>query len=202
MIKVDIPISQETIESLRAGDLIALSGIMVTARDAGHKYMIDLIENGVPDSDKEVYAALQSLLRDGVIYHCGPVVEKGEGGVWRFTAAGPTTSIREEKYQDRVIEHFGVRAVIGKGGMGARTLAACQKEKAVYLHAVGGAAAVAAHHVKEVLGVYKLEFGLPEAFWKIRVEDFPLMVTMDSHGESLHDQVEKSSGAVLSGLLE
>jgi fumarate hydratase class I len=116
-------------------------------------------------------------------------------------AAGPTTSIREEVYQPEVIEHFNLRGVIGKGGMGPNTLKACQKNGAVYFHAIGGAASLIAQSVKEVIDVHKLEFGVPEAMWVIRVEDFPVVVTMDSHGESIHKQIEEKSQEKLGELL-
>jgi fumarate hydratase class I len=144
---------------------------------------------------------LKKVLTEGVIYHCGPVVQKNED-TWSFLAAGPTTSIREEPYQAAVIEHFKLRAVIGKGGMGLRTLQACQDFGAVYLHAIGGAATLIARSVREVITVYKLEFGVPEAFWIIRVEDFPAVVTMDSHGNSLHEQIMLQSSAKLAELLK
>ncbi len=191
MIKLDIPISDEKIRSLKAGDTVLLSGVMVTARDSGHKLMVE--EN--PDF-------LRDLLRDGVIYHCGPVVKK-EGEKWSFVAAGPTTSIREEPYQGKVIESYGVRGVIGKGGMGKATMEACKKFGAVYFHAVGGCGTSTAQAVKEVLDVHMLEeFGTPEAFWVIRTEDFPVIVTMDSHGNSIHDQVEAKSKKVLDELMK
>ena len=115
-------------------------------------------------------------------------------------AAGPTTSIREEPYEHRVIGEMGLRAVIGKGGMGEKTLAACREHGAVYLHAVGGAATLIAQRVREVEDVYKTEFGLPEAFWRIRVEDFQCVVTMDSHGSSLHKKVKEESRKRFSGI--
>ena len=143
------------------------------------------------------------ILKDGIIYHCGPVVEQDDAGNWHFIAAGPTTSIREEPYEAAIIGHFGVRGVIGKGGMGEKTLAACREHKAVYFHAVGGAASLLAAHVVEVLNVFKAEeFGLPEAFWVIRVDDFNAVVTMDSHGNSLHKNVEDKSEAALDGLIK
>jgi fumarate hydratase class I len=135
-------------------------------------------------------------LRGGVIYHCGPVVLK-DGETWRVMAAGPTTSIREEPYQAHVISTFGVRAVIGKGGMGAKTLAALKETGAVYLNAIGGAAQFYARAIKQVTGVSLLEFGTPEAMWHLEVEDFPAIVTMDAHGNSLHRDVEEASGKQL-----
>ena len=196
--KLTVPISDEAISALHVGDQVEVSGVIFTARDAAHKYMVEeFIKTGgnPPQSEEALYELLKEKLNGGVIYHCGPVVAK-EDGQWRFVAAGPTTSIREEVYQDLVIEHFNLKAVIGKGGMGPRTLAACEKYKAVYLHAVGGAGTLIAERVQEVEDVHKLdEFGVPEAFWQIRVEGFPAVVTMDSHGQSIHAEVAASSEA-------
>jgi fumarate hydratase class I len=149
----------------------------------------------------EVYQAIQPILNGGVIYHCGPVVAGLDTKEYRFVAAGPTTSIREEPYQGDVMRHFNVKGVIGKGGMGARTLAACQEAPGVYLHAIGGAASLIAQTVKRVLGVYKLNFGVPEAMWVIEVRDFPAVVTMDTHGESQHAAIEAQSREALERLL-
>ncbi|MCB0254206.1 MAG: fumarate hydratase C-terminal domain-containing protein [Anaerolineae bacterium] len=196
--KLTVPISDEAISALHVGDQVEVSGVIFTARDAAHKYMVEeFIKTGgnPPQSEEALYELLKEKLNGGVIYHCGPVVAK-EDDQWRFVAAGPTTSIREEVYQDLVIEHFNLKAVIGKGGMGPRTLAACEKYKAVYLHAVGGAGTLIAERVQEVEDVHKLdEFGVPEAFWQIRVEGFPAVVTMDSHGQSIHAEVAASSEA-------
>ncbi len=196
MIDLKTPISEEQIRELKVGDVVSLSGVFVTARDAAHKYMIDeWLDIEATGEDAELKAVLGPLLDGGVIYHCGPVVRQDEDGKWHFVAAGPTTSAREEPYQHRIIGELGVRAVIGKGGMGQITLDACQEHGAVYLHAVGGAASLIAQRVVEVEDVYKTEFGLPEAFWRIRVEDFQCVVTMDSHGNSLHKKVlEESRG--------
>jgi fumarate hydratase class I len=177
---------------------------MVTGRDAAHKYMIDTFirSDEVPESEQALYEELKRLLEGSLIYHCGPVVRQLEDGSWEFVAAGPTTSIREEPYEAEVIAHFGLRGVIGKGGMGAKTLQACREHGAAYFHAVGGAASLIANAVKEVVAVYKKdEFGVPEAFWVIRVEDFPLVVTMDTHGRSIHDEVETNSQAALDALV-
>jgi fumarate hydratase class I len=201
---LQLPISEEEIRRLHVGDPVVLRGVMVTGRDAAHKWLVDtFIKQTRPPQgdDLEVYAALQTLLQGGVIYHCGPVVSGLETRQYRFVAAGPTTSIREEPYQGDVMRHFKARGVIGKGGMGARTLAACQEVPAVYLHAIGGAASLIAQTVVNVLGVYKLDFGVPEAMWVIEVKDFPAVVTMDAHGESLHTVVEAQSRAALDNLL-
>ena len=181
------PFTEEMMRSLRVGDEVAISGTVFTGRDAVHKY---LHEGGaLPEGVN---------LRDGIIYHCGPVVMQEPDGGWKVTAAGPTTSIREEPYQGQIIRDFGVRGVIGKGGMGERTLDACGKHGCVYLHAIGGAAQVLAECVKRVRNVYmKEEFGSPEAIWELEVENFPAVVTMDSHGGSLHRDVLRTSQEAL-----
>jgi fumarate hydratase class I len=204
MRQIQLPLSDEVVRSLHVGDPVALSGVMVTGRDTVHKWMIDTFirRSRLPqDDDPEVYAAIQPLLHGSVIYHCGPVVAGLETRQYRFVAAGPTTSIREEPYQGDVMRHFKIQGVIGKGGMGPRTLDACREVPGVYLHAIGGAASLIAQTVKRVLGVYKLEFGVPEALWVIEVQDFPVVVTMDSHGGSLHASVAQQSQAMLERLL-
>jgi fumarate hydratase class I len=135
-------------------------------------------------------------MRGSVLYHCGPVMLK-EGEKWTVKAAGPTTSIREEPYQADVIRKYGVRAVIGKGGMGKKTLAALQDSGAVYLNAIGGAAQFYARLIDQVLGVHLLDFGIPEAMWHLRVHDFAAIVTMDAHGNSLHASVEQETAGRL-----
>ena len=173
------PLSDEQIRALKVGDVVMVSGRMFTGRDAVHSHLM----KHEPPVD----------LRGSVLYHCGPVVVK-EGEGWRITAAGPTTSIREEPYQGEIIKRYGVRAVIGKGGMGAKTLAALKEHGAVYLNAIGGAAQFYARSIKKVDDVSLLEFGTPEAMWHLTVEDFPAIVTMDAHGNSLHKDIEQESG--------
>ncbi|MCH7548440.1 MAG: fumarate hydratase C-terminal domain-containing protein [Candidatus Krumholzibacteriota bacterium] len=204
MSRIDLPVTAEQIAALHVGDMVTLNGVMVTARDAGHKYLIEnFVEASPPESEKALGDKLTPLLENGVIYHCGPIVKQDTDGTWHIVAAGPTTSIREEPYQARIIERFGVRGVIGKGGMGSKTRDACQAHGAVYLHAVGGAASLLANHIVEVLDVFKeKEFGLPEAFWVIRVEEFPALVTIDSHGKSLHEDVEAASASILDKLAD
>jgi fumarate hydratase subunit beta len=201
---IQIPISDESIHSLKVGDPVALSGVMMTGRDAAYKWMIDTFirKTRQPQGDDlEVYQAIKPILEGGVIYHCGPVVAGLDTKDYRFVAAGPTTSIREEPYQGEVMHAFNLRGVIGKGGMGPRTLAACREVPGVYLHAIGGAASLIAQTVVKVLGVYKLSFGVPEAMWVIEVKDFPAVVTMDAHGGSLHSLVENQSKLELERLL-
>jgi tartrate/fumarate subfamily iron-sulfur-dependent hydro-lyase beta chain len=205
MTALTTPISDDVIRSLKVGDPVTISGVMVTGRDAVHKWLSDtfLKKTRPPqDDDLEVYAALKSLLDGGIIYHCGPVVAGLDTRQYRFMAAGPTTSIREEPYQGDVMRHFNLKGVIGKGGMGSKTLQACGDVPGVYLHAIGGAASWIAQTVRRVQGVYKLGFGVPEAIWVIEVHDFPAVVTMDSHGGSLHAEVEAKSRAVLERLLQ
>ncbi|MCX7959908.1 MAG: fumarate hydratase C-terminal domain-containing protein, partial [Deltaproteobacteria bacterium] len=150
----------------------------VTGRDAAHKYLVE-------NDDEE----LKKVLNGTFIYHCGPIVVKS-GDEYVFKAAGPTTSIREEPYQAEVIRKYGLRGAIGKGGMGKKTLEGLKEHGAVYLHAVGGAAVYIGSRIKRVLNVYKLEeFGIPEALWVLQVERFPAVVTMDSKGRSLHEEV-------------
>jgi fumarate hydratase subunit beta len=200
-----IPLSNEEIKQLHVGDQVFLSGVMVTGRDAAHSYIIDNFvktAGNAPESEAGIYGKLIELLKGSAIYHCGPVVRQDDAGKWHFVAAGPTTSIREEPYQSDVMGHFDIKAVIGKGGMGPTTLQGCGDHTYVYLHAVGGAATLIADSVKEVLDVFKMaEFGVPEAFWVIRVEDFPAVVTMDTHGQSIHAQVEAASQEKLAALL-
>jgi fumarate hydratase class I len=179
------PITEERIRALRVGDVVLLSGRVFTGRDAVHAHLM----KHEPPVD----------LNGAVLYHCGPVVAKEEGG-WRVLAAGPTTSIREEPYQADIIRRYGVRAVIGKGGMGARTLAGLKDAGAVYLNAIGGAAQFYARCIERVTGVSLTEFGTPEAMWHLEVKDFPAIVTMDAHGNSLHKEVEEASGGVLASL--
>jgi fumarate hydratase subunit beta len=204
MLNINIPISDETIRSLKVGDPVELNGIMLTGRDTVHKWMIDTFirkTRSPMGDDQEVYEAIKPLLKGSLIYHCGPVVSGLESKNYKFVAAGPTTSIREEPYQAEVMKHFDIKGVIGKGGMGPKTLQGCQETPGVYLHAIGGAASYIAQSVTRVLGVYKLDFGVPEAMWVIEVKDFPVVVTMDSHGQSLHKVIEEQSNKVLQGLL-
>lgn len=183
------PISEEQIRDLRVGDVVTINGPMHTGRDALHKY---LMENDAPVD-----------LEGGVIYHCGPVMLKDENEKWHVKAAGPTTSIREEPYQADIIKKFGIRAVIGKGGMGAKTLAGLKESGAVYLNAIGGAAQYYAQCITDVTGVHFLkEFGVPEAMWHLEAKKFAAIVTMDAHGNSLHADVEKSSLEKLAALKE
>jgi fumarate hydratase class I len=179
------PLTEAQMRSLHVGDVVLITGEMFTGRDNVHAY---LMKNPPPVD-----------LHGAALYHCGPVMLK-EGGKWKVKAAGPTTSIREEPYQADVIRRYGVRAVIGKGGMGPKTLAALKETGAVYLNGIGGAAQYYARAVEEVLDVHLMEFGVPEAMWHLRVKNFAAIVTMDAHGNSLHADVAKATGEVLAKL--
>jgi len=179
------PLTEETVRALKVGDVVLISGEIYTGRDAVHAY---LMKNPPPVD-----------LHGAVLYHCGPVMLK-QGDGWTVKAAGPTTSIREEPYQADVIRNYGVRAVIGKGGMGKKTLAALKECGAVYLNGIGGAAQYYARSIEKVLGVNLIEFGIPEAMWHLRVNNFLAIVTMDAHGNSLHADVEKATAASLAEL--
>jgi fumarate hydratase class I len=187
-IHLKAPISDEQVRALKVGDVVLISGRMFTGRDAVHAHLM----KHEPPVD----------LRGSVLYHCGPVVvkhegTKGEGSKepdWKVTAAGPTTSIREEPYQAEILKRYGVRVVIGKGGMGAKTLAGLKESGGVYLNGIGGAAQFYARCIDRVAGVSLLEFGTPEAMWHLDVTDFPAIVTMDAHGNSLHKDIETASG--------
>ncbi|SFM66159.1 fumarate hydratase [Psychrobacillus psychrodurans] len=188
IVELQAPISEEQIRELQVGDVVSITGRMYTGRDAIHHH---LMSHDAPVD-----------LNGQIIYHCGPVMQKDDAGDWHVRAAGPTTSIREEPYQGDIMKKFGIRAVIGKGGMGPKTLAALSEHGGVYLNAIGGAAQYYADCIKGVDGVDLMEFGIPEAMWHLRVEKFTAVVTMDSHGNSLHADVDKSSLEKLSAYKE
>ncbi len=179
------PVSEEAVRALKVGDIVLINGEIYTGRDNVHAH---LMKNPPPVD-----------LTGSIIYHCGPVMLK-RGEEWFSNAAGPTTSIREEPYQGEIIRRYGLRGVIGKGGMGPKTLAAMKECGAVYLHAIGGAAQVYARNIEKVLGVHLFEFGIPEALWHLRVKDFLAIVTMDAHGNSLHEKVTRETGEALARL--
>lgn len=203
-VNLKIPVTDKEIQQLRVGDLVNLTGVIVTGRDAVHKWLAEtFIWNTRPQTaqDMEVYRAIKPILDGGMIYHCGPVVNGMDSRNYDIISAGPTTSIREEPYQADILRHFNIKGVIGKGGMGKNTLQACRDVPSVYLHAVGGAASLIARSIKRVIGVHKTEFGVPEAIWVLEVENFPVIVSMDSNGNSLHDLVRLRSEERLDRLI-
>ena len=186
MKRLDYPFSKDKVRELKVGDMVLISGKLFTGRDAVHKYL----HEGNPSPVN---------LENQIIYHCGPVVLEKDDGSYEVKAAGPTTSIREEPYQWEVMRDHGIVGVIGKGGMGPKTLSANQEYGCVYFHAIGGAAQVLAEKIKSVDDVFmKEELGSPEAIWELSVDEFPVVVTMDAHGNSLHKEVEEKSQSVLS----
>lgn len=183
MIRLEYPFAERAVRALRAGDAVSVNGLVRTGRDRFHKHFAD-------------GGRLPVDFADGALFHCGPVVVPQAEGGWTVVAAGPTTSVRENPYEPAFIAATGVRLIIGKGGMDGATLEACRRYGAVYLQAVGGAAAVTAAAIKRVAGVHFLEeFGAAEACWEFEVEDFRCVVAMDSHGVSLFDRVRDSSNA-------
>ena len=191
MAQLNLPCGEAAIRALRVGDNALLSGRIITGRDAVHHWLVGAYREEVAP-----------FLAGSIIYHCGPVVRKNADGSYDFVAAGPTTSIREEPYQADVIGRYGVRGVIGKGGMFDKTRKGLVQHGAVYLHAVGGTAQSLARTVVRVERVFKLEeFGVPEAMWVIEVKDFPTVVTMDAQGGSLHETIVEASKSVLLKLL-
>ncbi len=182
------PFSEEAVRALRAGEVVQVTGRVFTGRDRLHKHLAG-------------GGACPVSLRDGALYHCGPVVvPQGEG--WRVVAAGPTTSAREEPYMAEIVARHGVRLIIGKGGMGAATKAACARYGCVYLQAVGGAAALIAQRIKRVEGVSFLDtFGATEALWQLEVEAFEAVVGIDTCGRDLFDEVRAASAEALRELL-
>jgi fumarate hydratase class I len=184
MKQIKIPMSKDDALSLQVGDMVSISGRIVTGRDKLHKFLVD-----ERPSKKKIPFDLEGT----ILYHCGPVVRKTSKG-FEIVACGPTTSMRVDMYEPTVIAEYGLRGVMGKGGMGAQTLNALREYGFVYLHAIGGAAVYLAQRVKRVAGVWKLEeFGMAEAMWILEVEDFPAIVTMDTFGKSLHEEIEKKS---------
>jgi len=190
MSELTTPLTEDAVRALKVGDVVSLSGRVFTGRDNVHRWLAE-----------EASAGIKEKLGGCVVYHCGPIVKK-EGAGWRVVSAGPTTSARMEPYMADVIRECGMRAIVGKGGMGAETLKAMKDFGCVYLQAAGGAGALLASRIKEVLGVEKLEeFGVPEAMWTLEVKDLPAVVSMDSRGASLHEKVKAVSVEALSKLL-
>lgn len=180
--KLKTPISEGEIRKIKVNDVLYITGTIVTARDQAHRKALEHFKRREP---------LPINLEGLAVFHCGPVVKK-EGGEWVVVAAGPTTSTRMEIFEDEFIKNFGVRVVIGKGGMGVKTTDAMAKYGAVYGAFTGGAAILAAKAIKSVKRVEWLDLGTPEAMWVFEVEDFgPLTVAIDTHGNNLFLDVQK-----------
>lgn len=191
-VKISLPMSSEDARRLSVGTAVLISGTIVTGRDKIHRYLIE---------ERPKSTEIPFSLPGTILYHCGPVVKKTDGG-YRILSAGPTTSMRVERYEAEVLREYGIRGVMGKGGMGEKTRKALGELGAVYLQAAGGAAVYLADRIGRIAGVWRLEeFGPTEAMWALEVEDFPAVVTMDASGASLHDEIEELSRGRLSALL-
>ncbi len=181
---ITLPLSRRDVLSLAVGEMVLINGQIVTGRDSLHKFLFD---------EKPSLKKIPFNFEGTILYHCGPIIKKTAKG-FELIAGGPTTSMRVEMYEHQIISEYGLRGIMGKGGMGKQTLNALKKNGCVYLHTIGGAAIYLADRVKRVVGVWKLEeFGMAEAMWVFDVEDFPAIVTMDAHGRSLHEEIERNS---------
>lgn len=182
--RLKTPLSKDDVLNLKVGDMVLVNGLIVTGRDKVHKFLA----HERPDKKDIPFE-----LHGGIIYHCGPIIKKVDDA-YNLIAAGPTTSMRVEMYEADVIKTYGIRGIIGKGGMGEKTLNAMKEHGCVYLHTISGAAAYLADRIKDVRDGWKIEeFGAPEAMWLLEVEDFPAIVTIDVRGNSLHRDIEKIS---------
>lgn len=169
------PIQDEDIASLRAGDVVYLNGHIVTCRDVGHRRLIEL--------GRELPVDLRAL----AIFHAGPIVAR-DGGGWKMISIGPTTSMRMERFEEEFLAATGVKLVVGKGGMGPKTAAACRKYKALHAVFPGGCAVLAATEVEEIERVEWEDLGMPEALWVCRVKEFgPLIISIDTEGNNLFE---------------
>jgi fumarate hydratase subunit beta len=174
------PLNEEEVRRLRVGDTVYVTGTLVTARDAAHKRIMQHLRR-----EKELPVKLSGL----ALYHCGPLVRKVDGE-WKVLAAGPTTSMRMEPFEGEVIRNLGVRLIIGKGGMGEKTLRAMKEVGAAYGVFTGGAGVLAAIRIKRVKHVEWFDLGIPDAVWVFEVDSFgPLIIGIDAHGNSLFDEV-------------
>jgi len=189
---IKLPLTKKDVLSMNVGDRVLLNGQIVTGRDKVHKFLFN---------ERPGIKEIPFNLKGAVLYHCGPIIKKTGGG-FELIAGGPTTSIRVEMYEHQIISDYGIRGIMGKGGMGRKTLKALKENSCVYLHTISGAAVYLADRIKRVAGVWKLEdFGMAEAMWVFDVEEFPAIVTMDAHGRSLHEEIEKISYRELKRLI-
>lgn len=192
VVRLKTPLKKGDVLNLKIGDMVLISGRVVTGRDRIHKFLFN---------ERPSKGEIPFELAGTSLYHCGPIIRKTEDG-YKMISGGPTTSIRVDMYEPWVIREYGIRAVIGKGGMGPDTLAALRESGCVYLNAISGAGVYLADRVKRIVDGWKIEeFGVPEAMWLLEIEDFPAIVTMDAHGNSLHKDIENISADNLGKLL-
>jgi tartrate/fumarate subfamily iron-sulfur-dependent hydro-lyase beta chain len=189
---INLPMTKDDVLSLTVGDMVLINGKLITGRDSVHKLLF---------TEKPSKNQIPFNLEGTILYHCGPIIKKTEKG-FKLIAGGPTTSMRVEMYESRIISEYGIRGIMGKGGMGKKTLNALKENTCVYLHTLGGAAVYLADRVKRVVGVWNLkEFGMTEAMWVFDVKEFPAVVTMDAHGKNLHEEIERRSYNTLKKLI-
>jgi tartrate/fumarate subfamily iron-sulfur-dependent hydro-lyase beta chain len=190
--RIDLPMTKDDVLKLHVGDMVLINGRIVTGRDKVHDFLFN---------ERPAQGTIPFNLEGTILYHCGPIIKKTGKG-FDIIAGGPTTSMRVEMYEHRIISRYRLRGVMGKGGMGKQTLDALKKNRCVYLHTIGGAAVYLAERVKKVVDVWKLrEFGGTEAMWLLDVHDFPAIVTMDAHGRSLHEGIERKAARELKKLI-
>jgi len=189
---INLPMTKDDVLSLKVGDLVLINGKLVTGRDEVHKFLF---------YEKPSKKQIPFNLEGTILYHCGPIIKKTEKG-FKLIAGGPTTSMRVEMYEYQIISNYGIRGIMGKGGMGRKTMNALKENGCVYLHTIGGSAVYLADRVKRVVDVWKLdEFGMTEAMWIFEVKEFPAIVTMDAYGKNLHEEIERRSYNALKKLV-
>ena len=169
---------------LKLGETVFIAGPVITGRDEMHIRALEYDREG-----KEV----PEDIRGSVIFHCGPIMKQNDQGNWYVIAAGPTTSARMNKLEPEMIERFGIRAIIGKGGMSDEVAEAMRKTGCVYLAATGGAAITLAEGLSKCNGCEWMDLGMAEAMWRFDTDKLgPLIVAMDAEGNSLYKQVRES----------
>ena len=186
--KLRTPLSEKDVRALKVGDTVEIDGVIVSGRDEVHIRALEYAREG---------RKLPLDLKGGVLFHAGPIM-KEEGSKWKAIAVGPTTSSRMNSMEPEFIERFGIRAIIGKGGMSQPTIDAMSRSGCVYLAFTGGAAIQGAEGIRQVKGVEWLDLGMPEAMWILEVKGFgPLTVAIDAHGNSLYKRVDEEVKANL-----
>jgi fumarate hydratase subunit beta len=182
-IELNVPLTEDSVRSLKLGDVVYLTGTIFTARDEAHLHALEAGRTG-----KELPVSFEG----SAVYHCGPIMKKDDSDTWHVVAAGPTTSSRMNSLEPGFIEQFGVRAIIGKGGMSKPTVEAMKIHGCVYLSFTGGAAILAARGIDAVQTVHWYELGMPEALWVLDCVKFgPVIVGIDANCNSLYEDVDK-----------
>jgi L(+)-tartrate dehydratase beta subunit len=185
------PIRDEDLADLNVGDVVYLTGHIVTCRDVAHRRLIELKRELPVD------------VRGGAIFHAGPIVRKKADGKFEMVSIGPTTSMRMEKFEKEFIKETGVKLIVGKGGMGSETEAGCKEFKAVHAIFPGGCAVLAATQVEEIEGAEWQDLGMPETLWVNRVKEFgPLIISIDTKGKNLIEQNKAQFNAKKSAIVE